>query len=113
VALVVGSMVCIAAANAGATSQDLKTGYLLGATPWRQQIGLLIGVLVGALAGSMAIGLAFGIPGLILVTRENKKPRDSRNTALLVLGFILMALGVMFGLGFNAGGLVNSIKNEF
>jgi len=44
---------------------------------------------------------------------ENKKPKDSRNTALLVIGFILMALGVMFGLGFNAGGLVNSIKNEF
>ena len=68
---------------------------------------------LGAVAGTMAIGLAFGIPGLILVTRENKKPKDSRNTALLVLGFILMALGVMFGLGFNAGGLVNSIKNEF
>jgi putative OPT family oligopeptide transporter len=38
--------VCIAAANAGATSQDLKTGYLVGATPVRQQIGLVIGVLV-------------------------------------------------------------------
>jgi putative OPT family oligopeptide transporter len=50
VALVVGSMVCIAAANAGATSQDLKTGYLLGATPWRQQIGLLIGVLASVIA---------------------------------------------------------------
>ena len=36
-------MVCIAAANAGATSQDLKTGYLVGATPRAQQIGLLIG----------------------------------------------------------------------
>ncbi|HSG40173.1 MAG TPA: oligopeptide transporter, OPT family, partial [Thermoanaerobaculia bacterium] len=44
-ALCVGSIVCIAAANAGATSQDLKTGYLVGATPIRQQIGLLIGVL--------------------------------------------------------------------
>jgi len=50
VALVVGSMVCIAAANAGATSQDLKTGYILGATPWRQQIGLLIGVLASVVA---------------------------------------------------------------
>ena len=43
-ALCVGSIVCIAAANAGATSQDLKTGYLVGATPLRQQIGLVIGV---------------------------------------------------------------------
>jgi len=45
-ALAVGAIVCIAAANAGATSQDLKTGYLVGATPLHQQIGLLIGVLV-------------------------------------------------------------------
>ncbi|MBI5244308.1 MAG: oligopeptide transporter, OPT family [Elusimicrobia bacterium] len=45
-ALAVGAIVCIAAANAGATSQDLKTGFLVGATPFHQQIGLLIGVLV-------------------------------------------------------------------
>ncbi len=45
-ALVVGGIVCIAAANAGATSQDLKTGYIVGATPIYQQIGLVIGVLV-------------------------------------------------------------------
>lgn len=44
VALSVGAVVCIAAANAGATSQDLKTGFLIGATPWKQQIGLMIGV---------------------------------------------------------------------
>lgn len=45
VALVVGSIVCIAAAIAGATSQDLKTGYIIGATPVKQQLGLIIGVL--------------------------------------------------------------------
>jgi putative OPT family oligopeptide transporter len=45
IALSVGAIVCIAAANAGATSQDLKTGFLVGATPIRQQIGLVIGVL--------------------------------------------------------------------
>lgn len=48
-ALVVGSMVCIAAANAGATSQDLKTGYLVGATPRYQQLALFIGVIVSSL----------------------------------------------------------------
>ncbi|MFN0035463.1 MAG: OPT family oligopeptide transporter [Saprospiraceae bacterium] len=48
-ALVVGSLVCIAAANAGATSQDLKTGYLIGATPRYQQISLFIGVIVSSL----------------------------------------------------------------
>ena len=48
-ALCVGAMVCIAAANAGATSQDLKTGYLVGATPRAQQIGLLIGVVTATI----------------------------------------------------------------
>jgi putative OPT family oligopeptide transporter len=43
-ALSVGGIVCIAAAEAGATSQDLKTGYIVGATPIWQQIGLVIGV---------------------------------------------------------------------
>ena len=47
--LVVGSMICVAAANAGATSQDLKTGYLIGATPKYQQIALFIGVIVSSL----------------------------------------------------------------
>jgi OPT family oligopeptide transporter len=49
-ALVVGGMICIAAANAGATSQDLKTGYLVGATPRYQQLALFIGVVVSSLA---------------------------------------------------------------
>jgi putative OPT family oligopeptide transporter len=49
VALCVGAVVCIAAANAGATSQDLKTGFLVGGTPVYQQYGLIIGVLVSSL----------------------------------------------------------------
>jgi putative OPT family oligopeptide transporter len=49
IALCVGAVVCIAAANAGATSQDLKTGYIVGATPIYQQYGLIIGVLASAL----------------------------------------------------------------
>jgi len=49
-ALIVGGMICIAAANAGATSQDLKTGYIVGATPRYQQIALFIGVIVSSLA---------------------------------------------------------------
>lgn len=53
VALTVGAIVCVAAANAGATSQDLKTGFLVGATPRNQQLGLL----VGATTSALAIGL--------------------------------------------------------
>jgi len=49
IALCVGAIVCIAAANAGTTSQDLKTGFIVGATPVYQQIGLIIGVLTSGL----------------------------------------------------------------
>ena len=48
VALCVGAIVCVAAANAGATSQDLKTGFLVGATPKSQQWGFIIGVVTSA-----------------------------------------------------------------
>jgi putative OPT family oligopeptide transporter len=62
-ALTIGGVVCIAAAIAGATSQDLKTGYLVGATPMYQQIALVIGVMVSsfAIGGTlilMNVGLA-------------------------------------------------------
>ncbi len=57
-ALCVGGMVCIAAANAGATSQDLKTGYIVGATPRAQQLGLVIGaVCAAAVIGMTLLGL--------------------------------------------------------
>lgn len=56
-ALVVGSMICIAAANAGATSQDLKTGYIVGATPRYQQLALFIGAIVSA----VVIGVTLSI----------------------------------------------------
>lgn len=56
-ALVVGGMICIAAANAGGTSQDLKTGFLVGATPRYQQLSLFI----GAIVSSVAIGFVVHI----------------------------------------------------
>ncbi|MGE0453504.1 MAG: OPT family oligopeptide transporter [Vicinamibacteria bacterium] len=43
-ALSIGAVVCIAASNAGTTSQDLKTSYLVGGTPWRQQVAIIVGV---------------------------------------------------------------------
>lgn len=48
-AIAIGSIICIIAAMAGDTSQDLKTGYILGATPKKQQIGELIGAVISAL----------------------------------------------------------------
>jgi putative OPT family oligopeptide transporter len=76
VALCVGAIVCVAAANAGATSQDLKTGYLVGATPRRQQIGFIIGVLTSTvvIGGTLFLldrtyreaGMEHGIGGALL-----------------------------------------------
>lgn len=68
---------------------------------------------LGAISGALLIGLAFGIPGFILVTRENQKPRARRNQALLILGLVLMALGVIFGLGLNSGELFEGIAEQF
>src|SRR5256712_6861171 len=49
-ALSIGGIVCIAASNGGTTSQDLKTGFLVGSTPKYQQIAILVGALTSALA---------------------------------------------------------------
>ena len=61
-AITIGGVVCIAASNAGDTSQDLKTGYLIGATPWKQQVAIMIGVIIsifsiGATLNAMNKGL--------------------------------------------------------
>src|SRR5690349_4830337 len=75
-ALMIGGVVCIAAAIAGATSQDLKTGYLVGSTPVRQQLALLVGVTVstiaiGATLNLMNRGLEKYIPTQIPVTLQS------------------------------------------
>jgi putative OPT family oligopeptide transporter len=54
-ALTVGTMVCVAASKAGDISQDLKAGFLVGATPWRQQIGQLIGAATSAFFVASAV----------------------------------------------------------
>ncbi|HEY0264496.1 MAG TPA: OPT/YSL family transporter, partial [Granulicella sp.] len=61
-AITIGGIVCIAAANSGDTSQDLKTGFLIGATPWKQQLAVMVGVIVsvfsiGATLNAMNTGL--------------------------------------------------------
>ncbi|HEY6271538.1 MAG TPA: oligopeptide transporter, OPT family [Terriglobales bacterium] len=56
-AITIGGVVCIASANAGNTSQDLKTGFLVGATPAKQQMALMVGVTVSVVAIGMTLGL--------------------------------------------------------
>ena len=71
IAICVGAIVCIAAANAGNTSQDLKTGFIVGATPIYQQIGLVIGVVTSALI----------IGGTLLYLHQNLGGIGSENLA--------------------------------
>ncbi|MGD0305015.1 MAG: oligopeptide transporter, OPT family [Candidatus Acidiferrales bacterium] len=78
-ALTIGGVVCIASAIAGATSQDLKTGYLVGATPYWQQVALVIGVMVSsfAIGGTlilMNIGLAKYKPVQIALDIDHLNP---------------------------------------
>jgi len=75
-ALTIGGVVCVASANGGGTSQDLKTGYLVGATPSKQQIALIIGAMasVFAIGGTlklMDVGLAEYKPVEIAVDLGN------------------------------------------
>ncbi|MBI4211599.1 MAG: oligopeptide transporter, OPT family [Deltaproteobacteria bacterium] len=61
-ALFVGAIVCIASANGGATSQDLKTGYIVGATPYKQQLGLLIGVVTSVIVVGLTLLMLHNSP---------------------------------------------------
>lgn len=56
-ALTIAAVVCIAASNGGTTSQDLKTGYLVGGTPWLQQVAILVGALTSALVIGVTLQL--------------------------------------------------------
>jgi putative OPT family oligopeptide transporter len=72
-AITIGGVVCIAAANAGDTSQDLKTGFLIGATPRKQQIALVI----GACVSTLAIGATLQLMNQGLAEfRQSAKPWD-------------------------------------
>jgi uncharacterized oligopeptide transporter (OPT) family protein len=78
-ALTIGGVVCVAAANGGGTSQDLKTGFLVGATPSKQQIALIIGAMasVFAIGGTlklMNVGLSEYKPVAIAVDLANLPP---------------------------------------
>src|SRR5215472_6616721 len=84
-AITIGGVVCIASANAGNTSQDLKTGFLVGATPSKQQLALLVGVVISVFAiGLTLIGMDRGLEQFraasIPVNIENLPPGVTKDT---------------------------------
>src|SRR5215468_9370644 len=101
-ALAVGGIVCIAAANAGATSQDLKTGYIVGATPVYQQIGLIIGVIVSTLVIGLtlqALDHSMQFQGVAHAIGTEKMPAPQANLmATIIKG--LLARDLPWGLVF-------------
>ncbi len=56
-AITIGGVVCIAASNAGDCAQDLKTGYLIGATPWKTQLAIMVGVIVSVFSIGFTLNL--------------------------------------------------------
>ncbi len=107
IALVVGSIVCIASANAGATSQDLKTGYLVGATPIKQQFGLIIGVVASSFIIGLTLLLLNSILGIGNVTPEHPNPLPAPQATLMATvikgllsqnlpwGLVLVGMGIV------------------
>ncbi len=101
-ALMIGGVVCIAAAIAGATSQDLKTGFLVGATPFWQQMGLLIGVTISTIAIGATLNLmnkglekyvptqiavnVASLPAGVKVERDNFVYKDKKYVLINSLG---------------------------
>ncbi len=83
IALVVGAVVCIAAANAGATSQDLKTGYLVGGTPFKQQLGLMIGVTTSAIVIGFTVLLLERTLGIGEATAQHPNPLPAPQATLM------------------------------
>lgn len=91
-ALAVGCVVAIAASISGDTSQDLKTGFLLGATPRRQQVAELIGVLTSAVFVCLTLILlagAYGFAGQAGVDPERALPAPQANLMKLVIDGVL------------------------
>ena len=108
IALVVGSIVCIAASNAGGTSQDLKTGYLVGATPIKQQLGLIIGVLVSTIVVGFTLLLLNDTLGIGLASPEHPDPLPAPQATLMatvIQGLLSQDLPwglVIIGMGLSA-----------
>lgn len=94
-ALIVGAIVAIAIANAGATSQDLKTGFLIGATPWKQQIAIIIGAMTSAIAIGFTLYFLYQYIGIGEVTAEHRTPLPAPQAMLMatiVKGFFSQSL---------------------
>ncbi|PYS97137.1 MAG: oligopeptide transporter, OPT family [Acidobacteria bacterium] len=107
-ALVIGAIVSTAAANAGATSQDLKTGFIVGATPWRQQVGFIIGVFVSAFAIGGTLFLMHTSPTFGPIGSDKLPAPQGTLMATLIQGILGQKL--QWGFVFVGAGLAVAIQ---
>lgn len=73
--------------------------------------GLGLGSMSSVVIFMLVAALLF-IPGFIIVTKQHKKSKEDRSTGLLVLGYILMGLGMIIGLGFGSGTFFDQLKSD-
>lgn len=107
--LLIGAVVCCAAAMGGDNLQDLKTGQLVGATPWKQQIMQVIGVLAGAVVLAPVLSLLQAKYGIGDVTADHPHPLSAPQAMLMAglatgvfggkLPWSLVGLGALLGVG--------------
>jgi putative OPT family oligopeptide transporter len=107
--LVIGAVVCCAAAMGGDNLQDLKTGQLVGATPWKQQIMQVVGVLAGALVIGPVLGLLHAKYGIGEMTPDHPHPLSAPQATLMAslatgvfggrLPWSLVGVGAALGVG--------------
>jgi putative OPT family oligopeptide transporter len=108
-ALVIGAVVCCAAAMGGDNLQDLKTGHLVGATPWKQQVMQVVGVLTGAMILAPVLSLLQAKYGIGEPTMGHPHPLSAPQATLMAgltrslfgtgLPWLLVGLGAAIGVG--------------
>ncbi len=69
--------------------------------------------LMGSFVLYMFLAVLFFVPGFILVKKEHAKPKDKQSDGMKAFGYILMGLGMIFGLGFGAGIFFSELGGEF
>ena len=107
-ALVIGAVVCCAAAMGGDNLQDLKTGHLVGATPWKQQVMQVVGVVTGALVLVPVLSLLQAKYGIGVPTSDHPHPLTAPQATLMAnltrsvfgvgLPWPLVGLGMAIGI---------------
>ncbi len=108
-ALLIGAVVCCAAAMGGDNLQDLKTGHLVGATPWKQQVMQVVGVVTGAVVIVPVLTLLQAKYGIGKMTIEHPHPLSAPQATLMAslasgvfgegLPWSLVGMGAMIGVG--------------